>query len=142
MNKKHEVIWLDKGYQPTYICYIPTKKSFVNLLKKFDISEDEFEFSEGDATCYSFINQKDGTQVTGVHLNIEEEEIRSKYNTLEFQGLVLHECIHVYQNIIDYMQEKSPSIEFEAYFLSGLYMMMMYTIAEYHGIDIEETDNG
>ena len=41
-------------------------------------------------------------------------------------ALLLHECVHVYQEMRDYMCEERPSYEFEAYSIQEIYLNCMY----------------
>lgn len=49
----------------------------------------------------------------------------SNYSKDEVYGLILHECIHIWQTIKEWMQEESPGDEVEAYSIQSIFMDMI-----------------
>lgn len=43
------------------------------------------------------------------------------FDETKLVSLLVHECVHIWQNYIDYIGEKNPSIEFQAYSIQDIF---------------------
>lgn len=104
--------WLDRALIVSPLCYglCLDEKDFKRALKKLKIDEEVgFLLNENaDATVHLFT--KDGMTASIVCLG----NVRGK--TIEqLHSLLLHEAVHIWQVIKEQLNEREPSIEFEAY---------------------------
>lgn len=137
MSDNEKIIWIDRGFQPTWLCYLPDVESIKEFGKIYDIPEEQLKFHKSAGRCVTILNEDKTSQIIGIYIGLSTDEIKEQFNDIRFQGVVLHECVHAYQDIISFMGETSPGVEFEAYFIQGLYQEVMAAIAKYHGIPIE-----
>lgn len=63
----------------------------------------------------------------------------SERDLIEVYGLLLHEAVHVWQQIKGLMGEREPSSEFEAYSIQAIAqdLFEMYEASECHGMEKE-----
>lgn len=84
------------------------KKDFKTLCKQMDISVDNWVSEGANATSHTFTH-KDGRIVCAVCVNC------NKVEDAQLFPLLVHEAVHVWQEVRDAMGEIHPSSEFEAY---------------------------
>lgn len=89
----------------------------------FDTIKAPFDFLEGNADAR--VNLNDGFAI--VQLGDSSE-----WNTLQVHGLLLHEAVHIWQELKERMGEGEPSIEFEAYSIQAIAqdLFEMYALSE------------
>lgn len=51
------------------------------------------------------------------------------------QGLIVHESVHVWQEVKRMMAEKEPSIEFEAYSIQKISQDLLYLLGDSNGLE-------
>lgn len=106
--------WLDRALiiSPVYYCLCVTEKQFRKELKQLNVDRKDWpEFqknSHANATAHFFIN--DGKTCCIVCLGSTKNRTRS-----EVHGLLIHEAVHIWQEVRSKMGENLPSTEFEAY---------------------------
>lgn len=103
--------WLDRNLitTPNHYCLCTNEKEYHKILKKLSVSQSDANGfpSIGTACVITFETEKDTINVTCI--NIEDCPIEEAYS------LLTHEAVHLWQNFRDYIGEKFPSPEFEAY---------------------------
>jgi len=109
-----KVNWLDTSLiiSPVYYCLCKNKKSFKAALKHLNIKKKDYpDFllnKCADATVHYFEN---GTKTTAVVCLGNT----SNRTPCEIIGLLIHEAVHIWQEIKYRIGELNPSKEFEAY---------------------------
>ncbi len=121
------VIWCDRGWQPVYFGFCPSRKAWAREMRKMGCKE-PYPANDGCATTFT---QKDGKVCIIVTLGkAQHAEGRTR---VEVAGLLCHEATHIWQEVRKVMGEKEPSIEFEAYAMQaifqGLYQAWLDTAA-------------
>lgn len=112
---KNEIVWCDQGWWRGlfYYGFCPNKKVWDKQLKKFDVSED-YPTSAGGC---SFLVNKEGKRCCVVTIR---DELETSYSALEISCLLVHEAVHVWQELCDVIGETTPSNEFEAYSIQAI----------------------
>ena len=95
-----------------------TDKQKLRFCKNTGISEKAVAEFKGGA-CTHILQHEDGRVMCLIDYPIDEVSIDNI-------ALLLHECVHVYQEMRDYMCEERPSYEFEAYSIQEIYLNCMY----------------
>lgn len=101
----------------------------------FDTVKSPFYFlsSESDAR----VNLHDG------HAIVQIGDC-SKWDLIQIHGLLLHEAVHIWQEVIQLMGEEKPSTEFEAYSIQAiaqdLFEMFEASEVKNHGVDGSKAD--
>lgn len=57
----------------------------------------------------------------GKYCNIVCINLHGVSDTVEINGLIVHEAVHIYQNIMEYIKEDDPGIEIEAYVIQHIF---------------------
>lgn len=90
-----------------YYGIVFNKKQKSKFLEKHGIPECAVEDCDTDA-CTHRLEGEDGQVICLI-------ECRKPETTVDYMMLIVHECVHVYQEMIKWCAEESPSPEFEAY---------------------------
>lgn len=109
---RHRTIWLDRGWQPSYIGFCPSEKAWRRMLRHLNIDE-SYPYPTTDGGTSTF--EKDGKITLIITINNAE-----KVAPLSVIGLIVHECQHVWREIKENMGEHAPGSEQEAYALQIL----------------------
>lgn len=119
-----EVIWCDRGWQPVFYGFCPSRTAWTREMRKMGCKE-PYPASDGCATTFE---QKGKTCVIVTLGPVSPGRTR-----VEVAGLLAHEATHIWQTVRRTMGEKDPSIEFEAYsvqaIFQGLYQAWLDTAA-------------
>jgi hypothetical protein len=111
---KSDVVWLDTTLiiSPVYYCLCKNKKTFKKALKYLNIKKkDRPDFLKNEwshATVHYFEN--DGKTTAIVCIGNCDNRTPS-----EIIGLLIHEAVHIWQEVKYKLGENNPSKEFEAY---------------------------
>lgn len=108
MNKP---VWLDQGWQPTGIAFIPSAEAWEVAMKQFN-SNDPFPIDGMNSFGVTkwLVNDKTGASVILVVMN---DAISG--DPVEVVSTLVHEAVHVWQFACEHMGEEKPGIEMEAY---------------------------
>lgn len=121
-----EVIWCDRGWQPVFFGFCPSRPAWTREMRKMGCKE-PFPVSDGCATTF----EKDGK--TCIIVTLGKSQHAEGRTRVEIAGLLCHEATHIWQAVRRVMAEKDPSIEFEAYSMQaifqGLYQAWLDTAA-------------
>lgn len=92
-------------------------------LKKLNIGPELISLPSGANASTNFICNEDGSDLrVVVFLPYADVSI------IQQQGLVVHESVHIWQEIKTMMREKDPSIEFEAYSIQRISQDLLYLL--------------
>ncbi|MFG1413466.1 hypothetical protein V5G24_20360 [Xanthobacter sp. VTT E-85241] len=125
---KHEVVWCDRGWLPTYFGFCPSKRAWKKEMKRLGAAE---PYPTSDGRCTTFENTKAGKLCVIVTIS---ERIDHKDDPIGVLGLVTHEAAHVWQAIKNDIGEDRPSHEFEAYAMQNIVMEICKAYADTRGI--------
>ena len=105
--------WLDRTLiaSPKYtLC--TNKKDFDKICKRLQCDEHVDWISRGSgATCHTFYDDDEIVSVICIELVKPTNQTRA---------LLVHECIHIWETVIECMNESKPSSEFTAYSIQTL----------------------
>ncbi|MDG9793062.1 hypothetical protein [Brucella anthropi] len=127
MSNKDRVNWCDRGWQPVYFGFCPSKKAWKREMKRLDCKE---PYPDTDGRCTTFTN--DGKVVVIVTIRDGSENERS---ITEITGLLVHEATHVWQTIRNDIGEQDPSPEFEAYSMQAIFQGLLTAFQETRGLN-------
>lgn len=88
---------------------------------------DEFLSKDATACCHYFVNDRNG--FTYVMVCADPEKMEGK-DGAEIASVLVHEAVHVYQECLEYLGEKKPGREFEAYSIQTISEQLLRAYAE------------
>lgn len=136
MNKKADkVIYMNRGWQPAFIGFCPTKRAWNREMKRLGVSRhlNPYPDSDGRVTIFS---KPDAPPICIMTIKKHAETRR---NLAEIVGIITHESAHVWQEIQQYIGETSPGAEMEAYALQAITQAMLTAFHETRGLPPPET---
>ena len=107
------------------MCYAHFELSnFELILNQINENQDQFDLLFDDMSdTQEFMHLGAGAQVDyydgGKHCIVQLGDC-SERTLIEVHGLLLHEAVHIWQELKEKMGEESPSVEFEAYSIQAL----------------------
>lgn len=115
------VKWCDRGLvvAPLYFTIATSPKHLKSILKNLNWSGGHIEEPQKDAAKVQFLNSKNNKTIALVLIYDHSKDLTS---TL---ALIVHESVHVWQEIRSMMGEQSPSKEFEAYSIQAISQQLM-----------------
>lgn len=108
------VIWCNRGWQPVYFGFCPSEGAWRREMKKMGCAD--VAYPDTDARASTFDNNGKVCCIVTVRDGAED-----KHTVSELAGLIVHEAVHIWQAVRDKMQEREPSIEFEAYSVQAIF---------------------
>lgn len=127
---KNKVAWCSNGYQPLYYGFCPSKKAWDREMKRLGI-KDEYPHPDGAGGRMHDFEHSDGAHA--VLITICEKQAKEA-DLVTLIGIMTHEATHVWQTMLDYMGEKDPSPEFEAYSMQFIIMELLTAYDETRGL--------
>jgi hypothetical protein len=126
------MIWLERGLvvSPVYYALVVTQAQFEKALKSLNIEKSEWppfmKTSHANATTHFF------TKSTGEECAIVcmPKKLPKGVTKLQAYALLVHEAVHIWQAIKDYLGERDPSKEFEAYSVQRIAQSLMFAYEE------------
>jgi hypothetical protein len=124
MSKVKDYEWLDRTLvrSPYHICLCTTEKAFNKVLKQLKIPKDMWPafLTETMGACvHTFENVAEDLYTCVVCIR------KTKYSKEEIYPLLVHESVHVLQNVWQFLGEHDPSDEFEAYAIQNISQNLM-----------------
>jgi hypothetical protein len=116
---------VDNFYQ-LYLC--TNEQQYQDKLEELKVPRAErggmLSTPQSDATLSTFDEayDADGKRIRAMVLGIRVDRDR---DPLEVVGLIVHECVHIFQNTCRHIGELHPSTEFEAYGIQRLTQDML-----------------
>lgn len=117
-----KVIWLDRGYQPAFLGYVPNKRAWDKEMASRGLKGEAYP--RHAATTSAF--RSDRAYVILVSVNEARRKGRSR---LELMGLLAHEATHVKQLMFKEMGVKKPDMETEAYTVQAIFQQLVTAFA-------------
>lgn len=119
MTRKAKTNWLERALiQGPYLALFTSKKAFQDECKALNVSDGAPRFvSKGAGATVHHLEMNDGREIAMVCIDMKNS---LTYTRLQVYTLLVHEAVHIYQHVRDFMNEAKPSIEFEAYAIQTL----------------------
>lgn len=108
-----KIKWEKLPFVAVFFCVTFSEKRTRKVLKTLDIQTYK-DISTSDATTLSF--ERNGSQAHVVHFRTNVKDL----SLAELAGLCSHEAAHIKQSYMDFIGEKHPSEEFEAYLVQHI----------------------
>lgn len=103
--------------------YCPNEKAWRRHMKALKLKE-PYPSNDGSITRF----EKDGVVHCIMTINASQER-----TGVEIVGLIVHESMHIWQEVLSYMQEREPSSEFEAYSVQAIVQGLLEAYTQVHG---------
>lgn len=107
---------------PYYMAVCLTEEAFRRVLRKLDVPREQWmpwiRTPQSHATCHFL--ESPGKQCVVVCMQDWQGR-----NPIEVTGLLVHEAVHIWQAVCDFIGEHSPSAEFEAYSVQAIAQDLM-----------------
>lgn len=116
---KQDVIWCERGLFPVHFGFCPSQKAWDKEMERLGKITESYPTSHGKATPFK---NKDTGSVCGVLVTVSEDRKRT---VCQVVGLLVHESVHVWQEVLKSMGEDKPSSEFEAYALQHIFSELL-----------------
>lgn len=116
--------WLDRSLisSPFHIALCLTRKQFERKLKECSIpKEDWMPFVTVSESARVHRYSHEGTGYVFVCIDGYEQHAE-----VEIYGLLVHEAMHIWRWIREYIDEETPSSEFEAYAMQNLSQRLIH----------------
>jgi hypothetical protein len=117
--------WLDRALMvsPVYYALCTTEAGYHKILKGMGVDKDTWPpFTSFDAGGTTHFFTK-GDKVSAV-VCVKNDKSLDK---LQIYALLVHEAVHIWQEILQNIHEKAPSQEFEAYSIQKISQNLMYS---------------
>lgn len=129
MVSRNKVVWLPRGWLPTYVGFCPSEKAWKREMKRLvtdKAARKQEVYPTSDASCSVFEKKVGPGATKTLCLITVAESLDEGWGTdagrESIYGLLLHEAVHVWQFILKDIGEKVPSPEFEAYSVQALFI--------------------
>lgn len=118
-------LWMDRCLfeNPYHLTLCTTEKQYKRELKRFGIPKADrpaFTGSPQANACVHFFENKD----IGLAAVVCIPKVKGK-TIHQINALIVHEAVHVWQDVKDSIGEKNPSPEFEAYAIQSMAQCLM-----------------
>lgn len=127
-----KAIWIDRDLvrSPIYIALCVTERQFQRELERLNLDRDRwpaFIKCGADATVHFFTcdDADDGKNAAIVCISQKADR-----DDLQVYAMLVHEAVHIWQEICEDIREDDPSSEFEAYSIQALSQRLMYAYRE------------
>lgn len=110
--------WLERSLiQGPFLALFTSEKDFQAECKLLKVTETPEFISPGAGATVHHLEFPDGRELAMVCLDMKES---LKMERISVHCLLVHEAVHIYQRVRNWMNETKPSIEFEAYSIQSL----------------------
>lgn len=122
-NLSGDTYWIELGFLPVGVGYVPTRKAWAPTLQRLKINPDTMPWPDTDGRCTHWTDTSSGKKEL---ILITLTEQAHQFSVSQIAGLIAHECQHAWQIIRSEIGEDQPSSEFEAYVIQALVQGCMY----------------
>jgi hypothetical protein len=123
MKEETFVPYFEIGPYPVQFGFTTKEKDFHLEMKRLEITEEVIFVREG-ATAATHYVWKDELLIIIVALKVPRKTTRA-----QIYGLLIHEAVHVWQKILDHINEKTaPGREIEAYHIQTIAQAMIENV--------------
>lgn len=110
---KPRVKYFDMGFLPGYCGFTASPKDFVHEMKRLRVVDVPAFVTPGAAACTHTFTKSSSNDFTQI-VTISEAAARGK-SMEQVAAMLAHEATHVWQENKEWMREKEPGHEIEAY---------------------------
>lgn len=112
---------------PHHIGFCPSRKAWAKTAKSMGHKDTPYPHDDTPgpaAFCTTFAATKHISRcsVITIHKRVDKEWKKNKNYVM---GVVVHESVHAYQDVLTSMEEKRPSSEFEAYTVQSIACLVL-----------------
>lgn len=125
MKNRHETAWVELGFMPVSVGYVPTTKAWHKTLKELGLADEPRPTTPG--RCLHWVEV--GPNKTDIVLIVVGKQAKD-VSMAQVIGIIAHECQHAWRYIREAIGEAEPSSEFEAYVLQALVQVCVRAHAE------------
>ena len=119
MKDKAFIRYFNVGPYPVWFGVTTSEIKFRKELKRLKIAENlQFVSPNKDAMVHCFEHKNELNMITTVRMN-------EKYKKSQVIGLLVHEAVHVWQEIMIWIGEKHPGDEISAYSIQNIAQSMI-----------------
>lgn len=113
-KKSKKTNWLNRTLiSGPFFCLVTNQKDFDRAVKQLNGNQCDYVLRGSDATTHTFI--KDGDITCIVAIKLDEEK-----STTQHLSLLVHEATHIMQEFNNWIGEKFPSSEYQAYSMQAI----------------------
>ena len=116
MNRGHW--WLETGVVQVPVCLVTCEAAWTQLLEKHN--REDAPLVEGGIGITRYYDDWDKPQI---FICVDLKQVRSRRAAM---SVLIHEAVHAWQFICEYLGESAPGGEIEAYAVQTLAMKMAY----------------
>lgn len=120
MSKKYKPQWFKSAFDFAEYSLIRDLKQ----CKYLGIEKDLISIGDTANATTNFLTNDNGQNRMVIYMPYSDVDLIFK------QGLIVHECVHIWQEIKKIMNENEPSVEFEAYSIQCISQDMIYLLGE------------
>ena len=130
--KAKPLVWLDRSLLTSPYCYslCLNEMSFHAELKRLKLSSSKWPDFQKNSACGATIHFFENNENNGKCAIIALSETSKKYELEQIYAILVHEAVHLWQEICDDIGEKFPASEQEAYAIQRISQSLMYSYKE------------
>ena len=127
MTKRDSVEWCNRGWYPVFYGFCPSEVAWDRQMKKMGIKGEPYPGDDGRMTCF-----KAGGNATVIVTITDGAE--GTHSLLEIVGLLVHEAVHVWQEIQKHIGEDAPGSEVDAYSVQAIAQELLEAFDKTRGL--------
>lgn len=128
----HGVQWCNPGHFPFSYGYCASKKDWKRLMRHLNAKEPYPSDKDSDARMTTLQSKH------GITMIVSFSEHAHDFDPITITGLIVHECIHIWQELQQFIGETDPGWEMEAYTVQAIYCEMLNAMLRRHPDLLEE----
>lgn len=124
MSKRvKSTIWFDRGFFPAHFGFCPNEEAWNESLKRMGVAPEPYPTQDARVSVW-YTDKKTDVKKLCMLITISDK-IDDLDDPTGVCALIVHECMHVTQFLMEDIGEHSPSHEFEAYTLHWVFTQAM-----------------
>ena len=123
------VYWINKGWQPIGIGYVPSAEAWAIEVKRWNIINEPWPFADRKYGGFANVitDRKDGSLI-GIYVFIDVHDRLF----IDIVGTIVHESAHVWQSIRRVLGVEKPDNETDAYALQHISVELINAVVLCH----------
>ncbi|RKE36650.1 hypothetical protein B0G76_2852 [Paraburkholderia sp. BL23I1N1] len=105
------------------------ERVYLREMRRFKIKSPSPFVIPGMAATMHWLDDTTGVGESVAIVCVDMERMRGT-DGIQLACMLVHECVHIFQNICKHWGEEAPSAEFEAYAIQRLSQQLMYMFCE------------
>lgn len=128
MTYMHGVYWCNNAWFPFHYAYCADQKGWSRLMKHLGVKQPP-PYPEETTGRMSVIESEAGDVTVVVTIN---PKARATFSVAGMNALVVHECVHVWQELLKHIGEEAPGAEIEAYSIQAITLEILTAMERAH----------